>query len=72
VIVFILYKVLSRFKLVDDKTKAWKIKTVELLEKIPKEIVEIKANAKVAADFATLRSEIINRTKRQQSIKHLK
>jgi hypothetical protein len=37
VIVFILYKVLSRFKLVDDKTKAWKIKTIELLEKIPRD-----------------------------------
>jgi len=47
-------------------------KTVELLEMILKELVEIKANTKVAADFATLRSEIIDRTKGQQSIKHLK
>lgn len=41
-------------------------KTNELLEKILKEITEIKANTKATADFATLRSEIINRTKGQQ------
>ena len=41
-------------------------KTIELLEKILKEITEIKENTKVTADFATLRSEIINRTKGQQ------
>jgi hypothetical protein len=41
-------------------------KTIELLEKILKELIEIKANTKVTADFATLRSEIINRTKGQQ------
>ncbi|NJK77739.1 MAG: hypothetical protein HC944_01500 [Nanoarchaeota archaeon] len=41
-------------------------KIIELLEKILNELVEIKANTKVTADFATLRSEIINRTKGQQ------
>lgn len=41
-------------------------KTIELLEKILKELAEIKANTKITADFATLRSEIINRTKGQQ------
>ena len=41
-------------------------KIIELLEKILKELVEIKADTKVTADFATLRSEIINRTKGQQ------
>jgi chaperonin GroEL (HSP60 family) len=41
-------------------------KIIELLEKILKEITEIKENTKITADFATLRSEIINRTKGQQ------
>ena len=41
-------------------------KTIELLEKILKEIIEINENTKITADFATLRSEIINRTKGQQ------
>ncbi len=41
-------------------------KTIELLEKILKELIEIKENTKITADFATLRSEIINRTKNQQ------
>ena len=39
---------------------------IELLEKILKELVEIKTNVKITADFATLRSEIIQRTKGQQ------
>ena len=38
----------------------------ELLEKILKELVEIKTNTKITSDFATLRSEIIQRTKGQQ------
>ncbi len=46
-----------------DKQENQKI--IELLETILKELVEIKVNTKVAADFATLRSEIINRTKGQ-------
>lgn len=41
-------------------------KIIELLEKILKEITDIKENTKITADFATLRSEIINRTKGQQ------
>jgi len=41
-------------------------KTIELLEKILKELKEIKENTKITSDFATLRSEIINRTKGQQ------
>lgn len=41
-------------------------KIIELLEKILKELVEIKTNTKITADFATLRSEINNRTKGQQ------
>ncbi len=39
---------------------------IELLEKILKELVEIKTNTKITSDFATLRSEIIQRTKGQQ------
>jgi hypothetical protein len=39
---------------------------IELLEKILKELVEIKINTKITSDFATLRSEIIHRTKGQQ------
>ena len=39
---------------------------IELLEKILKELVEIKTNTKIISDFATLRSEIIQRTKGQQ------
>ena len=35
---------------------------IELLEKILKELVEIKTNTKITSDFATLRSEIIQRT----------
>lgn len=41
-------------------------KIIELLENILIELVEIKANTKITSDFATLRSEIINRTKGQQ------
>lgn len=41
-------------------------KTIDLLEKILNELTEIKENTKITADFATLRSEIINRTKGQQ------
>ena len=41
-------------------------KIIEMLEKILKELVEIKANTKITSDFATLRSEIIQRTKGQQ------
>ena len=41
-------------------------RTTELLEKILKELVEIKTNTKITSDFATLRSEIIQRTKGQQ------
>jgi uncharacterized coiled-coil DUF342 family protein len=41
-------------------------KIIELLEKILEELTEIKKNTKITADFATLRSEIINRTKGQQ------
>jgi len=41
-------------------------KTIELLEKILKELVEIKTNTEITSDFATLRSEIIQRTKGQQ------
>ncbi|MFB5605549.1 MAG: hypothetical protein ACE5R7_04590 [Nitrosarchaeum sp.] len=41
-------------------------KIIELLEKILKEMIEIKNNTKITSDFATLRSEIINRTKGQQ------
>lgn len=40
---------------------------MELLEKILKELVEIKTNTKITSDFATLRSEIIQRTKGQQA-----
>ena len=43
-----------------------KERIIELLEKILAEIVEIKSNTKVTSDFATLRSEIIQRTKGQQ------
>lgn len=39
---------------------------IELLEKILKELVEIETNTKITSDFATLRSEIIQRTKSQQ------
>jgi len=39
---------------------------IEILENILKELFEIKANTKITSDFATLRSEIINRTKGQQ------
>ena len=39
---------------------------IELLEKILKELSEIKINTKITSDFATLRSEIIHRTKDQQ------
>lgn len=39
---------------------------IELLEKILKELIEIKKETKITADFATLRSEIIHRTKGQQ------
>ena len=38
-------------------------RTIELLEKILKELVEIKTNTKITSDFATLRSEIIQRTR---------
>ena len=38
-------------------------RTTELLEKILKELVEIKTNTKITSDFATLRSEIIQRTR---------
>ncbi|CAD6517943.1 conserved hypothetical protein [metagenome] len=48
----------------DDKERQERI--IELLEKILKEIVEIKSNTKITSDFATLRSEIIQRTKGQQ------
>jgi len=41
-------------------------KIIELLEKILNEVVEIKKNTKITSDFATLRSEIIQRTKGQQ------
>jgi len=41
-------------------------KIIELLEKILTEIIEIKSNTKITSDFATLRSEIIQRTKGQQ------
>jgi len=41
-------------------------KIIELLEKILSEMVEIKTNTKITSDFATLRSEIIQRTKGQQ------
>lgn len=43
-----------------------KERIIELLEKILAEIVEIKLNTKITSDFATLRSEIIQRTKGQQ------
>jgi hypothetical protein len=36
---------------------------VELLEKILKELVEIKTDTKIIANFANLRSEIIKKTK---------
>lgn len=39
---------------------------IEILENILIELVEIKTNTKITSDFATLRSEIINRTKGQQ------
>ncbi len=39
---------------------------IELLEKILKETLEIKTNTQITSDFATLRSEIIHRTKGQQ------
>ena len=48
----------------NDQEKQQKI--IELLEKILKELIEIKTNTKITADFATLRSEIIQRTKGQQ------
>ena len=41
-------------------------KIIEILENILNELVEIKANTKITSDFASLRSEIINRTKGQQ------
>ena len=41
-------------------------RTIELLEKILKELAEIKTNTKITSDFATLRSEIIQRTKGRQ------
>jgi hypothetical protein len=41
-------------------------RVIELLEKILKELVEIRTNTKITSDFATLRSEIIHRTKNQQ------
>ena len=43
-----------------------KERTIELLEKILAELAEIKSNTKITSDFATLRSEIIQRTKGQQ------
>jgi len=39
---------------------------IELLEKILSEMVEIKKNTKITSDFASLRSEIIQRAKGQQ------
>jgi hypothetical protein len=48
----------------NDQEKQEKI--IELLEKILTEISEIKSNTKITSDFATLRSEIIQRTKGQQ------
>ena len=45
----------------DDKERI-----IELLEKILTELAEIKSNTKITSDFATLRSEIIQRTKGQQ------
>ncbi|MCE9653205.1 MAG: hypothetical protein K8Q89_09190 [Nitrosarchaeum sp.] len=41
-------------------------KIIELLEKILNEVTEIKKNTKITSDFASLRSEIIKRTKGQQ------
>ena len=40
---------------------------IEMLEKILIELIEIKKDTKIIANFATLRSEIIQRTKGQSS-----
>jgi len=40
---------------------------IEMLEKILSELIEIKKDTKIIANFATLRSEIIQRTKSQSS-----
>lgn len=40
---------------------------IEMLEKILIELIEIKKDIKIIANFATLRSEIIQRTKGQSS-----
>ncbi len=39
------------------------LEVIELLEKILKELVEIKTDTKIIANFANLRSEIIQKTK---------
>ena len=43
------------------------LEVIEMLEKILTELIEIKTDTKVIANFATLRSEIIQRTKGQPS-----
>ena len=44
-----------------------KQEVIEMLEKILTELIEIKTDTKIIANFATLRSEIIQRTKSQSS-----
>ena len=44
-----------------------KQEVIEMLEKILTELIEIKTDTKIIANFATLRSEIIQRTKGQSS-----
>ena len=39
---------------------------IELLQKIKEELEEIKMDTKITSNFATLRSEIIRRTKDQE------
>jgi hypothetical protein len=51
--------------MVPDKENQREI--IEMLEKILIELIEIKKDTKIIANFATLRSEIIQRTKGQSS-----
>jgi hypothetical protein len=49
------------------QSKENQLEVIEMLEKILSELIEIKTDTKIIANFATLRSEIIQRTKSQSS-----
>ena len=49
------------------QSKESQLEVIEMLEKILGELIEIKTDTKIIANFATLRSEIIQRTKSQSS-----